>query len=124
MFYEAGAIYEELIRNVDPQLIFVSESDSGSTGFNTLTLPLLSILTTKFEQPPLSSNYLRIEIRPSPDGGLTSGTMLEIHLKNQGIFQFVSLLEKTRERAGYMQRQMKDEEESLRKMTPFLVNAF
>ena len=50
--------------------------------------------------------------------------MLEIQLKNQALFQFVSLLEKTRERAGYMQRQMKDEEESLRKMTPFLVNAF
>lgn len=109
---------------MDPQLIFVSESDSGSTGLNTLTIPLLSILTTKFEQPPFSLNYLRIEIRPSPDGGLTSGTMLEIQLKNQALFQFVSLLEKTRERAGYMQRQMKDEEESLRKMTPFLVNAF
>ena len=82
------------------------------------------MLSTKFEQPKLGSNYLSIDIRPSPDGGLTSGTKLEIRLKNQGIFQFVSLLEKTRERAGYMKRQMKDEEETLRTMSPFLVNAF
>lgn len=101
------------------QLIFVSENDVGSTGFNTLNLPLLSILSTKFEQPYLGSNYLSIDIRPSADGGLTTGTKSEIRLKDQGIFQFVSLLDKTRERAIYMKRQMRDEEESLRKMTPF-----
>ncbi|KAN0126563.1 hypothetical protein V8E52_000203 [Russula decolorans] len=97
----------------DQRLIFVSESDVGSTGFDTLNLPLPSILSTRFEQPYLGSNYLSIDIRPSPDGGLTSGTKSEIRLKDQGIFQFVSLLEKTRERAVYMKRQMKDEEESL-----------
>jgi len=100
-------------------LIFVSESDVGSKGFNSLNLPLLSIVSTRFEQPSLGSNYLSIDIRPSPDGGLTTGTKSEIRLKNQGIFQFVSLLEKTRERAVYMKRQMRDEEESLRKMAPF-----
>jgi hypothetical protein len=113
---EADATFEELIRNTDSQLIFVSESDNSSTGFNTLTLPLPSVVSTRFEQPTLGSNYLSIDIQPSPDGGLTSGTKLEIRLKGQGIFQFVSLLEKTRERAKYMRRQIRDEEESLRKL--------
>jgi len=100
-------------------LIFVSEGDVGSTGFSSLNLPLPSIISTRFEQPYLGSNYLSIDIKPSPDGGLTSGTKSEIRLKNQGIFQFVSLVEKTRERAVYMKRQMRDEEESLRTMAPF-----
>lgn len=101
-------------------MIFVSESDGGgSTAFNTLTLPLPSILSTRFEQPYLGSNYVSIDIRPSPDGGLTSGTTSEIRLKNQGIFQLVSLLEKTRERAVYMRRQLREEEETLRTLTPF-----
>jgi hypothetical protein len=98
-------------------LIFVSEIDGGSTGFNTLTLPLPSILSTRFEQPYLASNYLHIDIRPSPEGGLKPGTSAEIRLKNQAIFQFVSLLEKTRERAIYMRRQIQDEEDALRTQT-------
>ncbi|KAI0248817.1 hypothetical protein BJV78DRAFT_1130719 [Lactifluus subvellereus] len=98
----------------DQRLIFVSESDGGgSTAFNTLTLPLPSILSARFEQPYLGSNYVSIDIRPSPDGGLTPGTRSEIRLKNQGIFQLVSLLEKTRERAVYMRRQLREEEETL-----------
>jgi len=97
----------------DQRLIFVSENDGGSTGFNTLTLPLPSILSTRFEQPYLASNYLHIDIRPSPEGGLKPGTSTEIRLKNQAIFQFVSLLEKTRERAIYMRRQIQDEEDTL-----------
>jgi hypothetical protein len=60
-----------------------------------------------------------MDIRPSPDGGLTPGTRSEIRLKNQGIFQLVSLLEKTRERAVYMRRQMREEEETLRTLNPF-----
>ncbi|KAI0298833.1 hypothetical protein BC826DRAFT_1090612 [Russula brevipes] len=97
----------------DQRLIFVSEKDGGSTGFNTLTLPLPSILSTRFEQPYLASNYVSIDIRPSQDGGLTSGSKSEIRLKDQGIFQFVSLLGKTRERVLYMRRQMREEEETL-----------
>jgi len=97
----------------DQRLIFVSGSDGGSTGFDTLSLPLPSILSARFEQPYLGSNYVSIDIRPASDGGLTSGTKCEIRLKDQGIFQFVSLLDKTRERAVYMKRQMRDEEESL-----------
>ncbi|KAI9508139.1 hypothetical protein F5148DRAFT_1284398 [Russula earlei] len=98
----------------DQRLLFVSSnSDGGSTGFDTLSLPLPSILSARFEQPYLGSNYVSIDIRPASSGGLTSGTKSEIRLKNQGIFQFVSLLEKTRERAVYMKRQMRDEEETL-----------
>ncbi|KAH9016046.1 hypothetical protein EDB84DRAFT_1524820 [Lactarius hengduanensis] len=95
----------------DKRLIFVSEHDGGDTGFNSLNLPLHSILSTRFEQPYLASNYMSLDIRPSPDGGLTSGTNAEIRLKNQPIFQFVSSLEKTRERAVYMRRQIQDEED-------------
>ena len=103
-------------------MIFVSEHDGGSTGFNTLTLLLPSILSTRFEQPYLASNYLHIDIRPTPDGGLKAGTSAEIRLKNQAIFQFVSMLEKTRERAIYMIRQILDEEDTLR--TPTLLHLY
>ncbi|KAI0306878.1 hypothetical protein B0F90DRAFT_1622760 [Multifurca ochricompacta] len=103
----------------DQRLVFVSDGDGDSTGLDTLTLPLPSILSTRFEQPYLGSNYLSIDIRPASDGGLTSGTKAEVRFKSQGIFQFVSLLEKNRERAIYMRRQMQEEEETLRKLIPF-----
>lgn len=56
------------------------------------------------------SNYLLLEIKPSAEGGLKNGTTVEIHLKDQGIFEFVGSLEKTRERALFMKRQKAHEE--------------
>ncbi len=41
---------------------------------------------------------------------------MEIRLKDKGLFEFVGVLEKTRERAIYMKRSGADEEEGLRKL--------
>ena len=76
---------------------------------------MTGILSTKFEQPFFGANYLVIDIKPSPGGGLSEGTKAEIRLKDKGLFEFVSSLEKTRERAIYMRRSSCDEEEGLRK---------
>lgn len=92
------------------QLIFVSDNGSKS-GIESLSVPLLSISSTKFEQPYFGSNYLSIEIKPSPEGRLTDGTKAEIRFKDKGLFEFVSALEKTRERAIYMKRQTAEEDE-------------
>ncbi|KAJ7283312.1 hypothetical protein C8J57DRAFT_1447506 [Mycena rebaudengoi] len=86
----------------DQRFIFTSASDPQ---FESLSVPLPSILSTKFEQPTFGSNYLTFEIRPSPDGGLTSGTTAEVRFKDRAMFEFVAALEKTRERAIYMKRQ-------------------
>ncbi|THH11081.1 hypothetical protein EW146_g8169 [Bondarzewia mesenterica] len=100
----------------DQRMIFVAaplESRGGPQTFESLTIPLHSLLSTKFEQPILGTNYLSVEIKPSPEGGLTDDTKAEIRLKDQGLFQFVSVLEKTRERAIYMKRQAMDDDENL-----------
>ncbi|KAJ6627359.1 hypothetical protein B0H10DRAFT_1994088, partial [Mycena sp. CBHHK59/15] len=75
------------------------------TDQRSLSVPLPSIMSTKFEQPTFGSNYLTFDIRPSPEGGLTSGTTAEVRFKDQAMFEFVAVLEKTRERAIYMKRQ-------------------
>lgn len=62
----------------------------------------------------LGSNYVSIEVRPSPEGGLSDGTRIELWSKNSPLFQFVSVLEKTRERSIYMKRQIAEEQENLR----------
>ena len=85
---------------------------------DSLSVPLPSILSTKFEQPFLGANYLSIDINPTPGGGLTEGSKAEIRLKDKGLFEFVSSLEKTRERAIYMRRSSADEEEGLRECRP------
>lgn len=102
------------LRQMYPQLIFVSASTTKEHAFDSLSVPLAAILACKFEQPLFGSNYLVLEIRPSPEGGLTNGTKAEIRLKGKGLFEFVSALEKTRERAIYMRRSSCDEEEGLR----------
>ncbi|KII94590.1 hypothetical protein PLICRDRAFT_127627 [Plicaturopsis crispa FD-325 SS-3] len=97
----------------DQRLIFAAPVGEKSY-FESLSIPLHSILSTKFEQPFLGANYLSFDIKPSPDGGLTDGTKAELRLKDQALFGFVSTLEKTRERVIYMKRQAaEDEEEGL-----------
>lgn len=99
------------------QLIFVSTAPPNSAikpSFDSLSVPLTSILSTKFEQPYFGQNYLIIDIKPALDGGLTDGSKAEVRLKDKGLFEFVGSLEKTRERAIYMKRQSADEEEGLR----------
>lgn len=53
-------------------------------------------------------------MKPSPEGGLTDNTRVEVRFKDRAMFEFVSLLEKSRERAIYMNRQSGEEEEGLR----------
>ena len=77
-------------------------------------MPLDAILSTKFEQPYFGANYLVLDIKPSLGGGLTEGTSIEIRFYDRGLFEFVSVLEKTRERVVYMRRQAMEEDENLR----------
>ncbi|KAF8227629.1 hypothetical protein L208DRAFT_1405119 [Tricholoma matsutake] len=91
----------------DKRLIFTT--DAGAS-FESLSVPLPAILSTRFEQPTFASNYLSFDIKPSPEGGLTEGTRAEIRFRDRAMFEFVSLLEKTRERAIYMKRQVEAEE--------------
>ncbi|KAE9383005.1 hypothetical protein BT96DRAFT_928434 [Gymnopus androsaceus JB14] len=86
----------------DRRFLFTSSPDSS---FYSLTVPLPSILSTRFEHPTFGANYLAFEIKPS------SGA--ELRFKNQAMFQFVALLEKTKERAIYMKRQAAQEDEGL-----------
>lgn len=92
---------------------------AGQPTFDSLTIPLTAILSTKFEQPYFGQNYLVLEIRPTPNGGLTNGTKAEIRFKDKAMFEFASVLEKTRERHIYMRRQSADEEEGLRTCSAF-----
>ncbi|KLO14550.1 hypothetical protein SCHPADRAFT_872492 [Schizopora paradoxa] len=95
----------------DQRLIFVASKPDED--FNSLSVLLPSILSSKFEQPFFGSNFLAIEIKPHKDGGLTTGTRGEIRLKDQGMFGFASSLEKARERAIYMKRQADSEADTL-----------
>jgi len=97
----------------DKRLVFATPSGpgSGSGSFTSLSVPLDSVLATRFEQPYLAANYLAFEIRPVPDGGLPPGTRAELRIKDRPMFQFVSTLEKVRERSLYMRRQSLDEDE-------------
>lgn len=98
-----------LTLDLNLQLIFIGPDVKG--GLESLSVPLLSILSTAFEQPMFGANYLAFDIKPSPEGGLSDGTKAEIRLKDKGIFEFVGAVEKTRERAIYMKRQKAEEEE-------------
>ncbi|KAF8646095.1 hypothetical protein AX16_007395 [Volvariella volvacea WC 439] len=91
----------------DQRLVFVAVSGAA---FESLSVPLPSILSTRFEQPTFGANYLSFDVNPSPEGGLSDGTKAEIRFKDRAMFEFVSLLEKTRERAIYMKRQAAEEE--------------
>ncbi|TEB32199.1 hypothetical protein FA13DRAFT_1662976 [Coprinellus micaceus] len=94
----------------DQRFVFVTDPNAS---FESLSVQLHAILSTGFHQPTFGSNYLTLELKPSPEGNLTDGTSVEIRFKDRAMFEFVSLLEKTRERAIYMRRQMAEDEEGL-----------
>lgn len=97
------------------QLIFITPKDGKMTpSFESLSVPLDAILSSKFEQPYFGANYLVLDVRPSTGGGLTDGTSIEIRFFDRGLFEFVSVLEKTRERVIYMRRQAMEDDENLR----------
>ncbi|KAG6919761.1 hypothetical protein DXG01_001595 [Tephrocybe rancida] len=93
--------------------LLIFTSDAPTAAFESLSVPLPSVLSTKFEQPTFGPNYLSFDIKPSAEGGLTTGTRAELRFKDRAMFEFVSLLEKTRERAIYMKRRSAEEEEGL-----------
>ncbi|KAH0839792.1 hypothetical protein J3R83DRAFT_737 [Lanmaoa asiatica] len=99
----------------DQRLIWTNPDAKSS--FTSLTIPLPSILSSKFEQPIFGANYLTIGVKPTPEGDLTDGTTLQIRFVNTGMFRFVSILEKTRERAIFMKRQSVEDEEHLPEYT-------
>ncbi|KAF8638552.1 hypothetical protein AX17_002095 [Amanita inopinata Kibby_2008] len=94
----------------DQRLVFTSPPNNA---FDSLSVLLPSILSTRFEQPTFGPNYLTFEVKPSPGGGLTEGTSVVLRFKDRAMFEFVTLLEKTRERAIYMKRQVSEDEEGL-----------
>ncbi|KAJ7762763.1 hypothetical protein DFH07DRAFT_813370 [Mycena maculata] len=98
----------------EQKFIFFSTNpgDLALEPFKSLSVPLPSILSTKFEQPTFAANYFTFEIKPTPDGRLTKGTTAEVRF-NGPMLQFVGTLEKARERAIYMKRQQVENEEGL-----------
>jgi hypothetical protein len=94
------------------QLVWTNPDTQSS--FTSLTIPLSSILSSRFEQPVFGANYLALTIKPTADGGLTEGTTLEIRFLDTGMFKFVSVLAKTREKAIFMRRRSIEDEENLR----------
>jgi len=65
-----------------------------------------------------------LSINPSPGGGLTQDTTLELRTLKTGLFSLVGVLEKTRERAVYMKRHSMDDEENLRTSSIYLSSAY
>jgi len=100
----------------DQRLIFIAPPGAPTTApFQSLSVPLLSILSASYEQPMFGANYISFEVKPSPEGGLTNGTKAEIRLSDRGILQFWEQLQKPRERAIYERRSkvLEQEDEGL-----------
>ncbi|KIK98297.1 hypothetical protein PAXRUDRAFT_134471 [Paxillus rubicundulus Ve08.2h10] len=95
----------------DQRLIWTNPGAQSS--FMSLTIPLASILSSRFEQPVFGANYLALAIKPTVDGGLTEGTTLDIRFLEAGMFKFVSVLAKTREKAIFLRRRSIEDEENL-----------
>lgn len=87
--------------DVLPQFIFVSDvakTSKTAPEFESLSVPLTSILSTNFQQPLLGSNFLAMSISPSPEGGFTNGTKAEVRCSGR-LFEFAAGLSKTIEHA-------------------------
>jgi len=94
------------LKLTDKRLIFQAGKGSGSTPtFDSLSILLHGILSTQFNQPTFSQNYLTMDLKPANGGGLKEGTKCEVRFKDQPLLSFVNTLEKSRERALY---RMKD----------------
>ena len=86
------------------QLVFVSSAFGQPSSFDTFSVQLLGILSIQYQQPYFGSNYLALDIKPAPGGGLTEGAKAELRLKDKGVFELSGTLEKSRERAHYKKR--------------------
>jgi len=93
------------IRLTDKRLIFQTTRSSGSnSSFDSFSVLLHGIISTQFNQPTFSANYLSMELKPANGGGLSEGTKCEVRFKDQPLLPFVNTLEKSRERAVYRSR--------------------
>jgi WW domain-binding protein 2 len=100
-----------------PQFIFISDvSKTGKAAppFESLSVPLTSIISTSFQQPLLGSNTLVMTVSASPEGGLTDGTKVEVRCSGR-LFEFAAALDKTREHVvEAMRNQDQELEDGLR----------
>jgi len=86
------------------QLVFVSSVFGQPGSFDTFSVQHLSALSIQYQQPYFGSNYIALDIKPAPGGGLTEGTKAELRLKDKGLFELSGALEKSREMALYKKR--------------------
>ncbi|KAH7098780.1 hypothetical protein BKA62DRAFT_744364 [Auriculariales sp. MPI-PUGE-AT-0066] len=117
----AGSKLKEVGKLVltEQRLIFVSTNAAPDAPLQSLSVPLLHVISTSFQQPVFGANYFAFEIKPASGGGLDAGgssgnARAELRFSDRGIDQFIGTLEKVRERAMYMRREQTDLEDSLR----------
>ncbi|KAI0658548.1 hypothetical protein C8Q70DRAFT_917150 [Cubamyces menziesii] len=98
------------------RLIFISNppSDKHKPAFESFAVPLADILSTKYEQSVFKGNHLLLDVKPTPRGGLSDPTRVEVRFDGNGLYKFACALDEARERAIYMKRQSAEEEEGLR----------
>ncbi|KAF8602589.1 hypothetical protein BDV93DRAFT_523961, partial [Ceratobasidium sp. AG-I] len=77
----------------------ISPAPTTNTPLESLSLPWLSVLSTAFTQPYFGANYLAMDVKPAPDGGLAFGTRVEVRFSELGMFEFVRQLEGVRAKA-------------------------
>jgi len=90
----------------DKRLIFQTTKTSKNLtpSFNTFSVLLHGILSTQFVQPTFAANYLIMDLKPAPGGGLGDGSKCELRFKDQPMLPFINVLDKSRERAVYRRR--------------------
>ncbi|KAH9899473.1 hypothetical protein C8Q73DRAFT_680028 [Cubamyces lactineus] len=97
------------------RLIFISDppADKHTPAFESFAVPLADILSTKYEQSIFKGNHLTLDVKPTPRGGLSDVTRVEVRFDGNGLYKFACALDEARERAIYMKRQSAEEEEGL-----------
>ena len=85
----------------------ISPAPTACTPLESLSLPWLSALSTAFTQPYFGANYLAMDVKPAPDGGLAFGTRVEVRFSDHGMFEFVRQLEGVRAKAIERAREAK-----------------
>ncbi|KAG9088678.1 hypothetical protein FRC07_012489 [Ceratobasidium sp. 392] len=88
-----------LVSQALPASIKPEDNTDPNMKLESLSLPWLSVLSTSFVQPYFAANYLSMDVKPAPDGGLVLGTRVEARLADQGMFEFIKRVEGVRARA-------------------------
>ncbi|KAG8741977.1 hypothetical protein FRC10_002135 [Ceratobasidium sp. 414] len=88
-----------LVSQALPAAIKPEDNADRSIKVDSLSLPWLSVLSTSFVQPYFAANYLSMDVKPAPDGGLELGTRVEARLTDQGMFEFIKRVENVRAKA-------------------------